>query len=92
MEPEPGGTFGPDAYGEAWAEIYDEDHALMVPPDAQLSVLAELAGGDRALELGIGTGRVALPLTARGARSAGSMRRGRWWSACAPSRAARRSR
>ena len=71
MEPEPGGTPAPDAYGEAWAEIYDEDHALMVPPDAQLSVLAELAGDGRALELGIGTGRVALPLAARGVEVSG---------------------
>ena len=29
-------------------------------------VLAELAGGGRALELGIGTGRIALPLARRG--------------------------
>src|SRR5688500_7961472 len=31
-----------------------------------VELLAELAGGGRALELGIGTGRVALPLAARG--------------------------
>ena len=71
MDSEPGETTRPDAYGEAWAAIYDEDHALMVPPDAQLAVLAELAGGGRALELGIGTGRVALPLVARGVEVSG---------------------
>ena len=34
--------------------------------DAAVEVLAELAGGGRALELGIGTGRIALPLARRG--------------------------
>jgi SAM-dependent methyltransferase len=34
--------------------------------DAIVDFLAELAGGGRALELGIGTGRIALPLAARG--------------------------
>ena len=53
-------------YGELWAEVYDEEHSFMVPLEAQLSLLAELAGGGLALELGIGTGRVALPLAARG--------------------------
>lgn len=33
---------------------------------AVVDVLAELAAGGRALELGIGTGRIALPLAARG--------------------------
>src|SRR5688500_3107017 len=45
------------------------DPALLVPT---VDVLAELAGDDgTALELGIGTGRVALPLAARGGRAAG---------------------
>src|SRR5258708_20024160 len=34
--------------------------------DAAVDVLAGLAGGGRALELGIGTGRIALPLAGRG--------------------------
>ena len=55
-----------DRYGAAWAEVYDEEYAAMVPPDSQLGRLAELAGDGTALELGIGTGRVALPLLARG--------------------------
>ena len=36
-----------------------------------VSLLAELAGDGRALELGIGTGRLALPLSRRGIRVAG---------------------
>src|SRR5262249_52442218 len=34
--------------------------------EAMIATLAELARGGRALELGIGTGRIALPLAARG--------------------------
>jgi SAM-dependent methyltransferase len=57
---------GADRYGEQWADVYDDEHGFMVPSEGQLGVLAELAGEGRALELGIGTGRVALPLAARG--------------------------
>src|SRR6266576_261723 len=39
------------------------DPAVVAPA---VDFLAELAGGGRALELGIGTGRVGLPLAARG--------------------------
>jgi SAM-dependent methyltransferase len=58
-----------DYFGERVAARYDEESAEMFEPgvvDAAVDVLAELAGGGRALELGIGTGRVALPLAARG--------------------------
>ena len=51
-------------YGERVAEIYDEQHGYMGESEADF--LAELARGGRALELGVGTGRVALPLAARG--------------------------
>ena len=49
-------------YGDRIAEIYDR----MVTGTAPVETLARLAGGGRTLELGIGTGRVALPLAARG--------------------------
>jgi SAM-dependent methyltransferase len=56
-------------FGERAAARYDESTAEMsgagvVEPAVDL--LAELAGGGRALELGIGTGRIALPLAGRG--------------------------
>jgi SAM-dependent methyltransferase len=56
-------------FDEPVAARYDEDEAERFAPsivDATVEVLAELAGGGGALEFGIGTGRVALPLTARG--------------------------
>jgi SAM-dependent methyltransferase len=51
-------------YGERIAEVYDEQHRYL--DDSGIELLAELARGGRALELGIGTGRLALPLAARG--------------------------
>jgi SAM-dependent methyltransferase len=56
-------------FGERVAATYDESSAEMFEPDvveATVEFLAGLAGGGRALELGIGTGRVALPLARRG--------------------------
>ena len=56
-------------FGERVAAGYDESCGDRFAPDVldeTVGVLAELAAGGRALELGIGTGRVALPLAARG--------------------------
>ena len=55
----------PASYGDTWAAIYDEVHTHL-DPAAAVEVLAQLAGTGKALELGIGTGRVAIPLAARG--------------------------
>jgi SAM-dependent methyltransferase len=58
-------------FGEEVAERYDESAADMFDPavlDPAVDFLAELAGGGAALELGIGTGRIALPLAGRGVR------------------------
>ena len=61
---------GEDGYfGERIAARYDETSADMFDPavvEPAVDFLAELAGGGRALELGIGTGRIALPLAERG--------------------------
>jgi SAM-dependent methyltransferase len=56
-------------FGERVAARYDESAAEMFDPavvDPVVDLLAELAGSGRALELGIGTGRIALPLAQRG--------------------------
>src|SRR5687768_6431196 len=58
-----------DHFGEQVAASYDESSAGMFEPavlDPTVEFLAELAGDGAALELGIGTGRVALPLSRRG--------------------------
>ena len=60
--------FRESTYGDRIAEVYDELHGSLGDPehvDPVVDVLEDLAGGGRALELGIGTGRIALPLAAR---------------------------
>jgi SAM-dependent methyltransferase len=62
----------PDGYfGERIAASYDDPSDAMFKPEAigpVVSMLAELAGSGRALELAIGTGRIGLPLSERGVR------------------------
>ena len=56
-------------FDESVAARYDESAAEMFDPavvDPVVALLVELAGSGRALELGIGTGRIALPLAQRG--------------------------
>src|SRR3954453_19283850 len=58
-----------DYFGAGVAARYDDaDDAMFQPAaiDPVVDFLAELAGDGSALELGIGTGRVALPLAQRG--------------------------
>ncbi|MEK9164696.1 MAG: class I SAM-dependent methyltransferase [Chloroflexota bacterium] len=57
-------TYKEDTYGERIADIYDEWYSAY--DETAGSFLSELARGGRALELGIGTGRVALPLRQKG--------------------------
>ena len=59
-----GEPIDPAIYGDQWAEVYDDLHRDASP--TQIAFLADLARGGRALELGIGTGRIALPLAAKG--------------------------
>lgn len=64
------GVIDDDGYfGEPIAARYDTTSADMFRPEAvdpAVDLLAELAGDGAALELGVGTGRIALPLAARG--------------------------
>jgi SAM-dependent methyltransferase len=58
-----------DYFDGSVAENYDDDEAPMFDPAfvaMTVDFLADLAGDGAALELGIGTGRIALPLAARG--------------------------
>lgn len=56
--------YGAETYGAGWAEIYDEVHPAP-SPDVIDFIVARAAGGP-VLELAIGTGRVAIPLTEAG--------------------------
>lgn len=60
-------SYDPAAYGRDIAEDYDALYQGAVPDtDEAVACLAQLAGTGPVLELGIGTGRLALPLAARG--------------------------
>lgn len=57
-------------YGEAWADEYDAIHDEV--DERMIDLLVELAGSSRrALELAVGTGRVAIPLIERGIEVSG---------------------
>ena len=68
---EQGASTPEDYFGASVAPRYDDAHGEMFDPsvvDPAVDFLAELAGDGAALELGIGTGRIALPLAMRGVR------------------------
>jgi hypothetical protein len=63
-----------DHFGPEVAQSYDESVAEMFDPAAvepAIEVLSDLVGDGRALEFAIGTGRIALPLAARGIEVSG---------------------
>jgi SAM-dependent methyltransferase len=53
------------SYGDGIADVYDDWYGPG-DVDAAVTALAALAGGGPVLELGVGTGRLAIPLAARG--------------------------
>ncbi|MGW0761005.1 class I SAM-dependent DNA methyltransferase [Streptomyces sp. NPDC002814] len=59
----------PAFFGHLWADTYDQSTDL--DPAPAVDFLAPLAGGGEALELAVGTGRVALPLAHRGIKVQG---------------------
>lgn len=58
--------YEPATYGDKIARIYDELYQELFDVEGTVEMLAGLAGGGPALELAIGTGRIALPLGERG--------------------------
>ncbi len=66
--------YGPETYGEHYADVYDdwygEDGRMAISevgtPDEVAAGIVALANGGPVLELGVGTGRLALPLANRG--------------------------
>lgn len=61
--------YEPSTYGDGFADVYDDWYGSVTDVEACTARLAEVvdaAGGGPVLELGVGTGRLALPLAARG--------------------------
>ena len=52
------------SYGDAFADVYDDWYRDLGDLDATVSFLSDLAHGGTVLELGVGTGRLAVPLRA----------------------------
>jgi SAM-dependent methyltransferase len=60
------------SYGDGFADVYDDWYAEVTDVDATVRRLVALAGaGGRVLELGVGTGRLAVPMAAAGLRVVG---------------------
>ena len=53
-------------YGDKIADVYDRMYPMRADVAPAVDALAKLAGNGPALELGIGTGRIAIPLAQRG--------------------------
>ena len=53
-------------YGDAFADVYDEWYEGISDVDTTVATLLELAGRGAVLELGVGTGRLAVPLAIAG--------------------------
>jgi SAM-dependent methyltransferase len=59
-------------YGDRFADVYDDWYGDLTDTDACVAAVATLAGpGGAVLELGVGTGRLAIPLAAAGAAVTG---------------------
>ncbi len=58
--------YSASTYGDRIAGVYDDWYGPPTPDDGSIDLLASLAGPGPALELAIGTGRIALPLAERG--------------------------
>lgn len=58
--------FGTESYGESFADIYDDWYGDISDTEGTVAFLSALIGDRRLLELGVGTGRLALPLAAAG--------------------------
>ncbi len=55
------------SYGDGFADVYDDWYADVTDVDATVARMVELAGaGGRVLELGVGTGRLAVPMAEAG--------------------------
>jgi SAM-dependent methyltransferase len=57
--------YDPTSYGRHWAQIYDDFFPVLPDQKDCIECLATLVGRGPVLELGIGSGRIALPLARR---------------------------
>jgi len=58
--------YGPSTYGDAFADVYDDWYGDVGDPDTAAAAVRGLAAGGPVLELGVGSGRLAVPLADAG--------------------------
>lgn len=58
--------YGPESYGDAIADVYDEWYPMDAEGEAAVEFLHDMSSGGAVLELGVGTGKLAIPLAERG--------------------------
>ncbi len=58
--------YGPGTYGASFADVYDDWYGNVSDVSATVAGVSALADGGAVLELGVGTGRIAIPLAAAG--------------------------
>jgi SAM-dependent methyltransferase len=63
--------YDPAAYGEAWSAQYDDLFGQRDDPEEVIAALERLTDGRSILDIGVGTGRLAVPLHDHGWRVAG---------------------
>lgn len=63
--------YGPHSYGDGFADVYDDWYPDVTDVQGTVACIATLAPGGHVLELGIGTGRIAMPLLDAGLRVSG---------------------
>ncbi|MGK5728939.1 class I SAM-dependent methyltransferase [Streptomyces sp. URMC 124] len=59
-------AYAGETYGEKTADLYDALYEEFAPPAEQIDLLIKLAGDGPVVEVGAGTGRIALPLARAG--------------------------
>ncbi|MER5419787.1 class I SAM-dependent DNA methyltransferase [Streptosporangium roseum] len=64
-------NWSPNTYGDAWADVYDETFSWLDDTDETVEAVLEHAQHGPVLELGVGTGRISLPLARAGIETYG---------------------
>lgn len=69
-----------EMYGDRAARLYDEMYADFTPPAEMIAMLKTLCETGDAVEVGVGTGRVAIPLAQSGVHVSASTYPAKWSS------------
>ena len=58
-------------YGDAFADVYDDWYQQVTDVEGTVALISHLSEGGEVLELGVGTGRLALPIASKGIPTTG---------------------